>query len=440
MVITMHIIQTAKLSVNPQNRFQRIDGFGVNINAKYWGMGTLRPVVDHLIDDLGATLFRLDAYGKANWPDPDDTRGSASLQRENLDRIYQTPPFQNARSLALYLNERGIAPYITISGIAPAFLCAADRKTLTDFEGYAKMAVDYAAWLRREGVHFTLFGPLNETDYGPPEGPSLSPEAYAACCEAIVRALDAAGLCDVNLVIAEQGDHHTPFLQALLPNEALRGRIAVCGMHNYWDLSMEDLVRYQQKTAPQAHFWMTEFGDLCQSAEREDEISFAVFRRLCRLLQDGMQGALFWDAFDNYHDHDEQWTTYGLLRAGLSVYMPKKRYYALKHIYRYVRPGFFRIGAECSDKRIPVLAFTDEKSGKLTLVGCNPTNEAIYLDFDLALRGSKVAKYRTFEVYRTQEYEDCARVTAHEIKLDNRDCTGLCFLALPGSIFTVSDV
>ena len=60
--------------------------------------------------------------------------------------------------------------------------------------------------------------------------------------------------------------------------------------------------------------------------------------------------------------------------------------------------------------------------------------------FDLALRGSEVAKYRTFEVYRTQEYEDCARVTAHEIKLDNRDCTGLCFLALPGSIFTVSDV
>lgn len=436
----MHIIQNAKLSVNPQSRFQCIDGFGVNINAKYWGMGTLRPVVDHLIDDLGATLFRLDAYGKANWPDPDDTRGRASLQRENLDRVYQTPPFQNARSLALYLNERGIAPYITISGIAPAFLCAADRKTLTDFEGYAKMAVDYAAWLRREGVHFTLFGPLNETDYGPPEGPSLSPEAYAACCEAIVRALDAAGLCDVNLVIAEQGDHRTPFLQALLPNEALRGRIAVCGMHNYWDLSMEDLVRYQQKTAPQAHFWMTEFGDLCQSAEREDAISFAVFRRLCRLLQDGMQGALFWDAFDNYHDHDEQWTTYGLLRAGLSVYMPKKRYYALKHIYRYVRPGFFRIGAECSDKRIPVLAFTDEKSGKLTLVGCNPTNEAIYLDFDLALRGSEVAKYRTFEVYRTQEYEDCARVTAHEIKLDNRDCTGLCFLALPGSIFTVSDV
>ena len=141
----MHIIQTAKLSISPQIRFQRIDGFGVNINAKYWGMGTLRPVVDHLIDDLGATLFRLDAYGKANWPDPDDTRGSASLQRENLDRIYQTPPFQNARSLALYLNERGIAPYITISGIAPAFLCAADRKTLTDFEGYAKMAVDYAA-------------------------------------------------------------------------------------------------------------------------------------------------------------------------------------------------------------------------------------------------------------------------------------------------------
>jgi len=52
---------------NASEKYQQIDGFGVNINSKYCDKGRLVPVMDMLIEDLGATLFRVDIYGKSNW-------------------------------------------------------------------------------------------------------------------------------------------------------------------------------------------------------------------------------------------------------------------------------------------------------------------------------------------------------------------------------------
>ena len=437
----MQIIRTEKLHIDTKQRYQTVDGFGVNINAKLYNQGELRPVVDYLIDDLGATLFRMDTYGNANWIDPNNTlTPSEALSRAHLDRIYQTPPFQSGLALARHLNIRGIEPYLTISGTVPAWMCTDDGKTLLRYDFYAEMVADYVQWMRHSGIQFRLLSPLNETDFGPPEGPALDPNGFRLACRAVLAALDARGMQDVSLVVAEQGDHRTPFAASVLTDAILQPRIAVFGMHNYWDLSMQQQVAYQKETAPQAHFWMTEFGDLSQIPQQEDSIAWRIFQRLCRLLQDGMQGALVWDAFDNYHDHDQQWTCYGILHTGLSLYNPKKRYYALKHVFRYVRPGFVRIGAMCSAPEIPVLAFSDTTGQQLTLVGCNPTNEGIFLDFDLQLSGSAVAQYHAFDVYRTAAYEDCARVSTHTIRLDNRDCSGMHFTALPHSIFAVTNV
>jgi len=54
--------------IEPGKRSQEIDGFGVNLNGPCF-RESARPMVDMLIDDLGATIFRLDAYGfdLSNW-------------------------------------------------------------------------------------------------------------------------------------------------------------------------------------------------------------------------------------------------------------------------------------------------------------------------------------------------------------------------------------
>jgi outer membrane lipoprotein-sorting protein len=56
----------AHVVVDVSQRFQLMDGLGVNFNGTYF-RDSQKPVIDMLIDDLGATIFRLDPYGLSNW-------------------------------------------------------------------------------------------------------------------------------------------------------------------------------------------------------------------------------------------------------------------------------------------------------------------------------------------------------------------------------------
>ena len=236
-------------------------------------------------------------------------------------------------------------------------MCANDGETLSAFDLFADMTVDYLCWMRKNGVRFHLFGPLNETDFRSTGGTLSESFAYRSACRSIETRLNETGLEDVQLVVAEQGDYNLDYVTVLLEDELLRDRIGVIGMHAYSDFHTGALLDLASEKAPAARCWMTEFGDLDQDASREDRIAWVCMERLFRLLTDGMHGAMLWDAFDNYHDHDDAWTTFGLLQNAWDLYIPKKRYFALKHLFRYVRPGFRRIAAYASLPEIPVLAF-----------------------------------------------------------------------------------
>jgi hypothetical protein len=90
----------AAITLDATQRFQQMDGFGVNLNPKCWDRGSLAPVLDLLIDDLGATLFRVDAYGKSNWLDPDSSLGRGALTEETYARAYRGIDFQQAAASA----------------------------------------------------------------------------------------------------------------------------------------------------------------------------------------------------------------------------------------------------------------------------------------------------------------------------------------------------
>jgi O-glycosyl hydrolase len=434
--------QSAKVTVDFSARRQLIDGFGVNINSKYWAGGKLAPVVDLLIDDLGATLFRLDHYGRANWMDPQNTRDRSVLNREEYDRVYEGRDFQNAAGMARHLNARGIEPYITISGVPPRWMCAEDGKTLEAYDDYADMAADYAAWLKAQGVRFRLFGPLNETDLGPPEGPLVDPDGYVMALKAIVRKLDERGLRDVQLVAAEQGTYNLNYARAIFTCPALRDRVAVFGVHAYSDFRADDLVKFlEEANGGKTRAWMTEFNDLKQDMEHEQLLATKLYERLMRLLDSGMNGALVWDAFDNYHDHDETWTQFGLLTNTWDVFEPKKRYAAARHVFRFVRPGFHRIEARSTHPDVQVLAFASEDGASLTVAGMNLGARSVLVDLDLGLSGMASAlPYLAYDAYRTCAFEDCAKVTKPVIRLHNRASSGIEVAALPGSFFTITNV
>src|SRR6266542_1201277 len=53
------------LTVDGAQQGQRIVGFGVNANPKYWNGGALIPALDLLVDQLGADIWRVDIFGRS---------------------------------------------------------------------------------------------------------------------------------------------------------------------------------------------------------------------------------------------------------------------------------------------------------------------------------------------------------------------------------------
>ncbi len=430
----------AIILVDRRQRFQRIDGFGVNINSKCWDGGKLAPVLDLLIDDLGAALFRVDAYGKSDWIDPSGALGRGALAQETYNQVYRGTDSQNVAGMCRHLNSRGIEPYLTLSGIVPKWMCADDGVTLADYEAFAEMAASYIEWARKEAeIKFSLLGPLNETDIGPPEGPFVSPAAYVTVAEAIIERLNERGLQDIRLVVAEQAHHDLSYVSRFLANPEVMDRVAVFGMHKYGDRRAGDVVE-TVCGSPYAdrRVWMTEYGDLEQTGAREWPVAWAIFRRLMDLLEDGLNGALIWDAYDNYHDHDERWTIYGLLRYGGGVYTPKKRYFTCKHMYRFVRPGFMRVSVSCACQGVRALAFVSADGADLTVVGMNERPD----DVHIAIVGDGIDNRLSSNVdfHRTTADDDCVKVSTAYALGRNLSESGIEIVAPAQSIFTVTSV
>jgi len=436
-----NITKYVKLALDSTKVYQTIDGFGVNINSKYWNNGKIKPVLDMLVNDLGATLFRLDAYGKSNWMDPNNIGDENLLTEENYADAWKRQEFQDATSMAKYLNSLGIKPYMTLSGIVPKWMCDEDEKTLKRFDLFADMVAHFAFWARHTaGIQFDLLGPLNETDLGPPEGPLLSPEGYVKACDAILKKMDEFGLQDIQLVVAEQAIYNMDFVLEFYKRPDLAERVAVFGMHCYSDFSAKPLVMAKaQSDYAKTHVWMTEFGDLDQSSEKEWLIAYVSFQRLVRLLEDGMQGALAWDAYDNYHDHDESWTSFGLLKNSWDVYEPKKRYFGYRHIFKFVRPGFHRVSIESPVDGVKAIAFFSPDGKDVTVTGYNDLLEDIFINIDISSLSDGFEEKR-FSAYRTSFTDNCITDKPRRIMQRTLPFSGIEIAAPARSLFTITTV
>jgi O-glycosyl hydrolase len=429
-------------------KLQKIDGFGVNINSRYWDKHLL-PAMDLLLNDLGATLYRVDIWGKSNWLDPDGSIGRAALDPAHQAGVLSGDVFRRGWEMMRWLNQHGIEPYLTASGIVPPWMLGADGVTLADFAGFADMMATMLEWARRkENLDFTLFGPLNETDIGDPEGPTVGPEDYVRACEALDDALSARGLADIRFVVAEQAHFGPEYLKALASSEKLRARIGVFALHDYWDIPealYEEVTGVVKQGAhSEKPIWMTEFGDLEQSGAREWYVAWKMASRLFDQLSAGLNGALVWDAYDNYHDHNEYWSIYGLLRTGLYTHTPKKRYYAMKQVFRFVRPGFRRLALSCAAPDVRLLAFASPDGSQVTIAGINTGSVPVRLNIALdggddGQPGGRRQHAGSVAYYRTSEDEDCALVGRIAMQGPNWPFRGIDVTAPAAAIFTLTN-
>jgi O-glycosyl hydrolase len=381
----------ARITIDPAQRFQYIDGFGVNFNGTYF-RDAQKPLIDMLIDDLGATIFRLDPYGLTNWEAVNDNDDPNTMNWEYYNDRYSTPPFEASWAAARYLNARGIRPYLTLSGVPPEWMLDTkgppahkvcreqpsgkpDHLKASMYDEFAETVVSLAVYARtRARIDYEYFGPVNETDCYPAEGPRVDPDEMPKVLGAIARRLRKEGLADVKMVVAEQARITNDYITPIMQSADLMKQVGVFSFHTYGADSVgPQVARLQASEYRNVRVWMTEYGDLSdldRSAANEwKSFSLAATHRALTALNQGASAALFWDAYDNYHEHYPRLTFYGLVQNADHIYSPKKRYFAAKQLYHFVRPGAQRIGATSDAQSLLVSAFRNGATNAMTVVG-----------------------------------------------------------------------
>jgi hypothetical protein len=401
--------------LNADSLLQTVDGFGVNVTPAQWRDGHLRSTLDTLVDELGSTIIRLDCVGLANWLDPAQRNAAGKFEDAYLSKIYSSKVFRDCWETYRYLQSKtGVEVYLSVSGRVPALMAGSDGKTLVDVQAYAQMLVSMAAWARtHEHLNFRSIDPLNETDLGYPEGPKILDSDLVKVLKAVVAELDAAGLQDVTLI--GPSDTHVALkrFDLLLSSPDLASRFRAFSSHTYGNGHDQEEGAWYTRPTPAAELvvktksspfrhvgiWMNEYGDLDESGRIEFEVAWRSTRRLLKALSVGFTGAMAWDAFDNLHEHDSAWSTFGLLATDTNswTYTRKPRFYAAKQVYKYVRPGFTHVGitppqrraddvfAEWHDasRNVTMEAFVAPDRQGVTVVGQNQLDGETLIQLDV---------------------------------------------------------
>jgi O-glycosyl hydrolase len=228
---------------------------------------------------------------------------------------------------------------------------------------------------------------------------------------AIARRLKKEGLADVKLVVADQAAQANDYMGPILEDAELMKQVGVFSLHSYGSDSLAPQVeRLRRSKYATTRVWLTEYGalsDLDRSAENDwKDFSLTATQRALRALNQGAGTALFWDAYDNYQEHDARLTFYGLVQNADHIYSPKKRYYAAKQLYHFVRPGSVRIAAQTDAPSLTVSAFRNGSTNSLVVVGVKQGGPN---RIQIALSGTDGAP-AAWELYATTRTIDCQKL------------------------------
>ncbi|HUJ20972.1 MAG TPA: hypothetical protein VLX58_05580 [Bryobacteraceae bacterium] len=382
---------TIKVTLDPAERHQFIQGFGVNFTSPYF-RDDQKAMFDMLIKDLGASMFRVVPYlVYSNWEEVNDNDDPNVMNWEYYNERYSSPIWEASWNALRFLNARGIRPVIALMGPAPDWMlddhwtpprhkvCQTNSRQFplkpAMYDEFAEMLVSMVMYARNTaGVDFEYFSPFNETDCYPPEGPRIDPEEAPKVLAAVARRLKKEGLGDIRLTPADQAVITNDYISGILRDSELMKQVGAFTLHTYGENSVGPQVeRVKSSAYPQVPVWLTEYGDLNDqdktAANDWKNFSLAANRRALTALNQGASAVFYFDAFDDYEECARRLTFYGLFRSAGHIYAPRKRYYATRQLYHFVPSGAQRIGAAADAAGLTLSAFHDGSTASLIVVG-----------------------------------------------------------------------
>jgi O-glycosyl hydrolase len=419
--------ERARITLRPSERFQFIQGFGVNYTGPYF-RDDQKAMFDMLIKDLGVSMFRVVPYlVDSNWEETNDNDDPNVMNWEYYNDRYSSPIFEATWNGLRFLNSRGIRPVIALMGPVPDWMlddqwtppkhkvCQPDSKQRAlkpaMYGEFAEMVVSMVMYARmKAGIDFEYFSPFNETDCYPPEGPRIDPEEAPKVLTAVARRLKKEGLGDIKLTPADQAVITNDYISPILADPELMKQVGAFTLHTYGENSVGPQVeRVKNSSYPNVPVWLTEYGDLNDRDKTAGndwkQFSLASNRRALTALNQGASAVFFFDAFDDYEECARRLTFYGLFRSADHIYAPRKRYYATRQLYHFVHPGAQRIGATSDTPALTVSAFFDGAAMSMVLVGVKEGGPA---HVELVTNGAE--PFEPFELYLTTPTIDCRKV------------------------------
>jgi hypothetical protein len=395
------------LGVNGSQTFQVMDGFGVNLNSLSWKNGELRPALDMLTDQLGATLWRV-CFDMEDWEAINDDASPATQNWTYYNALYSNAKFQNLWGTLRYMNQKGIRTGIALSfmGRVPTWMGGSVINTSSEDEWVEMMwtLIYYAK--TTEHVEFDIVDPLNEPDWDGIEGPQVSAAQYTRLLRKLSVALDAVGLSDVRFLgpnTASVSAGVSTYIPQMMADSDVMSRVDHFGLHDYGGNTGGADGAIKRSPYPTRNFWMTEF-----TAPAD----------IMSLLGQNPSGLQVWEAYDSVFNHailagrgstPPNDDTAGLAliayNAATGVYTPRLEFYQVEQMIKFVPPGSVRIGASESSSSLTVYAFYDQGTRRVTIVGRNTSSSAISIKGAL----SNLPTVGSLQLYQTYGSNRVAR-------------------------------
>ena len=395
------------LTIDGNQRFQTIDGFGISANSASWDNGELRPAIDRLIDDGGSTIWRV-VIEMADWEAANDDADPNNFNWTYYDTIYSSTRFEELWATMAYLNQKGVTSLLMLDfmGRGPAWLGGADLPVSMEDEWVETVAsVAYYARNNRH-LQFGMFAPNNEPDWDGIEGIRMDRAQHARVMRKLAVRLDAIGLSDLRLVgpdTAAIGAGVGDYLPDLLAEPLVMAKLDHFAFHNYAGDSGGANNAIRNSAYPNKNFWISEVSNIWDALTH---------------LSQGPSAILVWDGYDSVYNHailagrgssppNDVGNGPALLSYNTSthLYTPRKAFYEFAQLFKFVPAGSVRVAATESNGSVTMYAFHHPASGRVTLVGRNEGSGNVTFSGTL----TNLAGVTSFEVYHTNSSSNMQR-------------------------------
>lgn len=373
--------------VDPATSYQTMDGFGVNANHRSWKNDELKPALDRLVGEAGMSIFRL-VFDNSDWEDTNDNVDPAVRNEAFYDAIYGSARFEPLWQEAEYLNAHGISDGLVFCfmGPGPDWLGGQTLDPGMEAE-WAEMIASFLVYARNvRGIDFHHITPNNEPNIFQEGIHTSGGVQYAAALHALALRLDAEGLGDIRFVAPDLAGGGSDYLPELLGDPVVMAKLDHFGLHSYsggggGSGGIADLIA--ASPYPDRSFWMTEFNVWCPTCDGgipgtyDWDYTRGTLEYLLDHIDNGAAAGIVWEGYDSsYAHHEAPWSFWGLLQvdnvnAAVKTYSPRKNFYTVAQISRFVAAGDVRIGVTTTQAGLRLQAFTRPSSGGVAVVGIN---------------------------------------------------------------------